>query len=242
MRTWQDDVIVIDSSGDYDEIARKSAAIAGGFLALERSRASEASSLSKWIAATLAAPEAAQAQVAEYAMTSLQRLLQVAESGSADRMRLAVTTVGYWIHNQLLPFPGVLLNAVAAASYLDIDPVQFAGDVTSQFDGAKYHGPFSELAEYWWIAELDAICAAQMVDTDRTMLTGRQAAERLLSRAIRCARCAAGHDGAGYYCLITKKPVCAEHSVRPGTWLPLGADRSRIEKTKYEELSAWLPE
>jgi hypothetical protein len=173
-------------------------------------------------------------------LTGLQRLLQAAEPGFAWRDRLPVTTVGYWIHNQLLQFPGVLVGGTAAASYLDIDTAAFLDPETRKvFESAKYAGPFSDVADYWWLAGLDAACAALMEPADETLLTGRQAVERVRKCSVPKARCIKGHEGAGYYCLITKQPVCAEHSVRPGTWLPIGADRSRIETSKYDELSAW---
>jgi len=241
---WQDSVIALDSSDDYDGIAHRCAAIASGFLQLERSRPSGAHAkgkLSRWIVDVLSAPAAAQSQVAEYAIANLQQLLQVADVKSAERGRLVTTVVGYWIHNQLLQFPGVLVNATAAASYLDIAVSEFeAAEVRKVFDSARYSGPFADVADYWWLAGLDDVSARAMRAEDTALLTGREAAERALARGIGRVRCYAGHEGAGYYCLITKAPVCEEHSVRPGTWLPIGADRSRIEKNKHEELSPWL--
>ena len=245
LKKWQDSVIALDSTGDYEGIAEVCAAIARGFVTLERSRTSTdgREKLSRWITTVLGAPETAEAQVAEYAMSNLQRLLQVTEVKKEQRLRLITTVVGYWIYNQLLQFPGVLVNAIAAASYLDIADHEFERtDVRAVFEGAKYTGPFAAVDDYWWLAALDDISAKAMRAEDTSLLSGGQVAARALNRKVEGARCCRGHEGAGYYCLITKAAVCDAHSVRPGSWLPIGADRSRIETTKYDELSAWIPD
>ncbi len=159
---------------------------------------------------------------------------------SARKTRIVASTLGYWVVNELLHFAGVLLNATAAASYLDIDDQQFneRAEVRGLFDDAVYRGPFSETGPYWWTCELDRIIATGS-PASSTHGTGYDLAQSKLGGISHC-RCAEGHEGAGYFCIVSERPVCERHSVRPMALIPLGADRSRIRKREFARLPPWL--
>jgi hypothetical protein len=69
------------------------------------------------------------------------------------------SVLGYWLYDSILRFPGVLLNAVATASYLDIAEGHL-GNATVQklFKLALYSGPFEDRSEpHWWRKTLDEV-------------------------------------------------------------------------------------
>ena len=241
---WSDAEILIDTTRDTDTIAKSCVAIANGFVAIRECFAEKVEPHADFVARVLrllgASPKT-HAVVEQYAIAAFRRLVQVEKLDESLRNRLACCAVGYWICNQLLMFPGLLVPAVAAASYLDIDVGEFADvNVRAVFDGALYGGPFSQLGPFWWVSELDAIRGGQMRPKDRELISGAVAAERALDRApLRPSMCIKGHAHAGYYCLIHEAAVCEEHSTHPGTWLPVGADLSRVETERFKQLSPW---
>jgi hypothetical protein len=234
---WNDNEIAIDSSNQHPEIGKLCGAILGGFLDLE-SAFQEGRPLGETVRGALKAPPEVEIQLEQYTWGE-QRFLQVTDSKS-DRPRFMATAIGYWIYNQLLQFPGLLLDLTAAASYLDVDTATLGSSAAQAvFERAKYNGPFSDAGLFWWANGLETVCSDLMETTDDRVPSGRQILGRR-SIPTAPARCIKGHDGAGYYCIITKKAVCAEHSVQPRGWMPIGADRCRIETDTYEEVSAWL--
>jgi hypothetical protein len=236
---WNDDEIAVDSLQDHAEIGRRCGEILEGFVAIQDSFARHLhEDLGRRVRRILSAPDNINIQLEQYSWGQ-QRLVQVIEA--KERERFVSTAIGYWIFNQLLQFPGLLVNTVAAASYLDIDADAFQSrdEVRGPFARALYHGPFSKLGPFFWLPILDDIRAENMGEDDEELISGRDVLKRKGVNVDR-VRCSQGHEGAGYYCLVTERPVCGEHSVAPSGWVPIGADRSRIEKEKYRELSAWL--
>lgn len=67
-------------------------------------------------------------------------------------------TLGFWLYNVILKYPGVILNDAAAASYLNLSSSTFTHN-KDKFHLALYNGPFSssELSDYWWRYSLDDI-------------------------------------------------------------------------------------
>ncbi len=240
MQHWQDAQISIDSFLRHEEIARRCLSILDGFIRIWAEFSNRGNrDLRDVIRALLQPPRSAEVNLDQYAWGQ-PKTLQVAERGE-NKLRFASTATGYWIYNRLLQFPGILLNAAAAASYLDIDHEVFLADerLRAVFDKAGYKGPFCEIEPFWWSSGLDEIRAERTQADDKALKSGFEVA-REAGFNVGHAKCLRGHEGAGYYCIITRAPVCADHSVPPGGWLPLGADRSRIEKRKFDELSAWL--
>jgi hypothetical protein len=237
LQRWQDREIAIDSSMPPERVAAMCGWCLRGFVAIDQAFGS-GRPLAGAVKSLLRPPTSAEVQLDQYAWGSPEAL-QVAERPD-HQDRFAATTLGYWIYNRLLQFPGVLLNGIAAASYLDIDPKSLERtDVRDFFTPALYQGPFADTGPYWWTSGLDDVCAAYSLPEDGTLVTGRTALARAGIEVPR-VKCSRGHDGAGYYCIITRQPVCAEHSEQPTGWLPIGADRSRIESGRFQELGAWL--
>ncbi len=235
---WSDAQIALDSRDPMEDIAKKSIAIYQGFSTLRsafekaKSRKKDARSV---LHEVLQAPLAAEAQIKQYAWGDRQLLAKVQ---SPIHSRSMATMAGYWIFNVLLRFPGVVLNEVAAASYLGISPASFADkNIRRLFVDAEYRGPFCGLGEYWWAAKLDEIIGK--MEGDQYMRGWNYATK--VGVTVKKISCAEGrHSGAGYFCIVTGQPVCLKHSDSPSGWLPLGADRSRISRTKYRQLSPYL--
>ena len=235
---WSEAQIALDSRDSMDGLAKKCLIIFQGFSELRsafdkaRGRKKDAPSVLQKV---LKAPTAASAQIQQYAWGERQILARVK---NRIHSRYMATMAGYWIFNVLLRFPGVMLNEIAAASYLGILPVSFAeNSVRRLFARAEYSGPFAGLGQFWWAAELDSLISGLAGNRDSRGLTYARKNGLKVSKA----RCIEGkHLGAGYYCIITGEPVCLRHSDSPSGWLPLGADRSRISQSKYRQLSPWL--
>ncbi len=140
--------------------------------------------------------------------------------------------LGSWLFLSILRFPGVLANEIAAASYLNIAEQNFRDPaIQSHFSVAKYAGPFHELGPWWWRGDLDNLVGgAEAID-------GREYLEK---QGVEVNECVDPTDGtrAGYYCMLTRKPVSRENSQGGINWFPSGADLARIRKDKFEEITA----
>lgn len=186
-------------------------------------------------------PISAKPDIDKYSWGQSESLAVLKEDeGKQDAIRRKATILGYWMVNQLLEYPGVLVNSVAAASYLGIEVEEFRGneDIQAKFDEARYNGPFSGLEEYWWTAELDNILAENTTVED----DGTVSAKKFLSREgidVEPVKCVEGHDGAGYYCILEEVPVCEKHSVSPDAWIPAGASLSRLREEAWMKLKGW---
>jgi len=140
--------------------------------------------------------------------------------------------LGNWLFLSILRFPGILVNEVAAASYLNIAHGVFVRKtVQRHFGSAVYSGPFSELGRWWWRADLDALIG------DASCKDGREYAKKKLGAVPPCLD-PQSRERAGYYCMLTQKPVSAQNSCGGVSWFPSGADLARIRKDKFEQIAA----
>ncbi|PCR89454.1 hypothetical protein [Natrinema ejinorense] len=157
-----------------------------------------------------------------------------------DAIRRKGTILGYWMYNQVLEYPGVLVNSVAAASYLDVDVKMFceSDEIQALFSQAAYEGPFSGVQQWWWTAELDSVLTRNTTVDDEGTISAREFIKRE-EFDIDPVECLEGHKDAGYYCVLSKEPVCEEHSVSPEAWIPAGASLTRISEEEYMKLSGW---
>jgi len=140
--------------------------------------------------------------------------------------------LGKWLYLSILRFPGVLVNQVAAASYLNIDAGDFARPkVQALFGKAKYAGPFAELGPWWWRYMLDALLETEGCEDGRGFTSKKK---------VKVQACLDPHTKrqAGYYCMLTKTPVSEENSRGGISWFPSGADLARIRKDKFEEITS----
>jgi hypothetical protein len=145
------------------------------------------------------------------------------------------TALGYWLYDSVLRFPGIVVNEIAAASYLNIDAEQFRDRPRIQglFSSALYQGPFADpKAPIWWRDKLDDLLQKAKAKDGRSLV------HKVLKTTVK--PCFDGKKRAGYYCVVTGKPVSKENSRGQISWLPRGADLSRVRKDIYEELAPWI--
>ncbi|MDN7592242.1 hypothetical protein [Burkholderia seminalis] len=160
-------------------------------------------------------------------------ILSSPKDKAADRQ---TTIFGTWIFDSLMRYPGVFVNTTAAASYLNIEPSQFLDkEIFQLWKDAIYTGPFSDESNpIFWRDKLDRILSEESAEDGRDYLS---------KKGIFVNSCPCSVDesvDAGYYCMITERPVSYEHSVGNISWFPPGADLARIAAPKYDELAPWL--
>lgn len=146
--------------------------------------------------------------------------------------------LGYWLYDSILRFPGLLVNAVAAASHLNISVGTFKTDseVQNLFKSAIYDGPFQDQNDpLWWRGQLDdLLMKAACVD-------GRSFVKKRLGRMVKRCHCSVNpRKKAGWYCMVTRQPVSLENSRGNISWFPPGADLARIRNDIYNDVGPWL--
>lgn len=152
--------------------------------------------------------------------------------------RSLISALGVWLADLVMEYPGVLVDEVAAASYLDIHPADFKkGAVQSLFANAIYSDlPFADsVRPLWWRHRLDEII------TDSDAVSGLDACSKSGIKRVRFCPCAVDATlHAGYYCMATQVPISAKNSSGRISWFPPGADLARIRKDTYRKLSPWI--
>ena len=139
---------------------------------------------------------------------------------------------GSWLYLSLLRFPGLLVNNVACASYLNIEPSEFSRrDVHEPFDEAIYSGPFADLGPRWWRDGLDDLLADSGASDGKEYL-------KCFGINVNSCRDADSGERAGYYCMITQEPVSLSNSTGNINWFPAGADLARIRSSKFEQITS----
>jgi hypothetical protein len=142
--------------------------------------------------------------------------------------------LGNWLYTSILRYPGILVNETAAASYLNIDEKDFARpDVRELFTSARYEGPFSECGSWWWRRKIDRTLENK---------SGLDYAKEKQLEDLKPCLCKEGDNDhpAGYYCMITEKPICKEHSRGGISWFPGGADLARISNNEYGKIGPFV--
>jgi len=246
-RSGGDGRLILDSQ-DKDAMGRTVAVIAAGFLDVSTKLASrEIASLKRRaqgpatiMGSILDRPELAD-QLSLYAtgdQKMIAELMPVSGTGQDPyRKRRLHTVLGYWLYDSVLRFPGILVNEIAAASYLNIAPTAFAKPkVQAIFSRALYGGPFADSAKpRWWRDRLDDLIQAASV------LDGKSLAEGKLGRRLKPCLCSVdAKTRAGFYCVISHKPVSQKNSRGNISWLPRGADLARVRNDLYDELAPWI--
>lgn len=166
-------------------------------------------------------------------------ILPYAKSTDKKELRSRLPTlVGYWIYDSILRYPGLLVNKVAAASYLNISVAEFEKGTAIQglFKSALYGGPFSDSQDpLWWRDDLDDILQEAGCDD------GRDYVKKKLRRTVKPCMCSVDPlQRAGWYCMVNRLPVSFENSMGNITWFPPGADLARITRAIYDEIGPWL--
>lgn len=241
---WQEGHIVLDDDSD-EEMARKAVLAAKGFARLlsrlpKALRDKANNSPAKVLAAVLGKPEYAD-KIALYSVGDQNRLSAIpSEPKKANKLRIKrmACFLGYWLWDSLLRYPGLLVNATAAASHLNIAEKDFRkSSIRRVFREALYRGPFADSARpQWWRGVLDDIVSKEGCDDGLAFVR-----KKLRTTRINPCKCSVDSSkSAGYYCIISEKPVSLENSKGGLSWLPRGADLARISNKKFEEFGPWL--
>ena len=178
----------------------------------------------------------------------LQRLRDFAgpeEPNNADKIRLLTYVLGHVLFNAVLKYPGPILSCKALCAYIATSPEE-ASSIEPHFSDADYRGPFSAGQRLFWREEVDRILDQLGGELNGEQFqsfadVNRRIMETLLGRSLahhECNRC--GGVKGGFWCPFTLRPVCerSDCSVPSSSWIPAGAQLSRVEKDFYDE---WAP-
>jgi hypothetical protein len=234
--------IAVSIQGRDEEFARSVVSIADGFASITNKlpdalKTPGRKSPGKVLASILGKPEYAE-KIALYASGDQNRLASILPGGGGGELNQRLTCLfGYWLWDSVLRYPGVVVNDVAASSYLDIKKDVFSTpEVQAIFAASRYRGPFADAkAPLWWRGMLDDLVA------DGGVKDGRRLVEKALQKDVPPSECCEDPTkSAGYYCMLSGQPVSFDNSNAGLTWFPRGADLARISKRKYAELVPWL--
>jgi hypothetical protein len=235
--------IILQFSGDENDLARQAIIDAEGFLFIMTHLHAAImkktnNSLSMILATILGKPEYYQ-KIELYGVGDQNRLFEILkkEYPKNQREKMMAHFLGYWLWDSLLRYPGIFVNEVASASYLNIDTTDFQKpEIKNIFKTALYKGPFADPNKpYWWRGILDDIVSHDGY-TDGLDLVNKK-----IGFTVERSHCSIDTTKqAGYYCIISGKPVSFENSKGGLSWFPRGADLTRISNPRYEEYSPWI--
>lgn len=239
---WEEGHIIL-AAGSDDELARQAVLAARGFAEIASKlpgfmKAEVGDSPAKLLAALLQKPEYSD-KIALYGVGDQNRLSDVPAKGKDDTdwVKRIGCFLGYWLWDSILRYPGLLVNEVAAASHLNIAADDFRrSEVRAVFKEALYDGPFADKDRpQWWRGMIDDIVSRERCDD------GLGLVQRTLGAGINPSQCSVDPSKpAGYYCIISEKPVSLENSKGGLSWLPRGADLTRISTRLFEEYGPWI--
>jgi hypothetical protein len=182
---------------------------------------------SSWMCALLGRPEI-QTRLSLYGAGDQQYLEGLATVNALAEPRRACRIISselsYWLWESILRFPGLLLNEIAAASFLNIDERDFSKkEVRALFKKALYEGPFSNVSSRWWQDDLQNILKQNKAKS------GLEFTKRKGFSTISSCKCSVDpKEDAGYYCMLSEKPVSFKNSMGKIPYFPPGADLERV--------------
>ena len=162
-----------------------------------------------------------------------------------EMTRLLTYVLGHVLSNAVLKYPGPILTGDVLCAYLatsseEIEPL------AELLKKAQYNGPFSNRGRLFWRDDVDKILdeKAEGIADEQFYSFGdynRRVVENALNRELKphsCTRCD-GKKG-GFWCPFTLRTVCerGDCSVPSSSWIPSGAQLSRVERDFYDE---WAP-
>ena len=146
----------------------------------------------------------------------------------------AVAATAAWVRKVILRYPGVLYDAVHAATFLGISEKAFLSEALQHtFKTAEYSGIFRPSEGRWWKSKLQSIATPIMkkMTTELPLRSAFPAAwERIKKASIERAKCVfSGESPAEWVCYILKQPVMIKYSLsyRPDG-RPAAMDESRV--------------
>lgn len=239
---WEEGHIVLRFSDGEDELARRAVVAARGFAQIaaklpEVIAVKANNSPAKILAALLGKTEYAD-KIALYSVGDQNRLMGVlVKPKKSDQVRRLTHFLGYWLWDSLLRYPGLFVNEIAAASHLNLASDDFEKPkVRLEFEDAQYHGPFEDSKRpQWWRGVLEDIVSRE------NCADGLELIQKKVDPKVKPSQCYVDPTKtAGYYCIISRKPVSLENSKGGLSWFPRGADLTRIGNPKFEEYGPWL--
>jgi len=171
---------------------------------------------------------------------AVEEILNLSEDATVTKkvQRRLIVALGVWLADVVMQYPGLLVDEVAAASYLDIHPRDFEKPhIRTLFDAARFRdAPFAnEARPMWWKHLLDDLLDEAGAGTGRD-LCGKQGIKR-----VRFCPCSVDDSiPAGYYCMATAKPLSGENSSGRVNWFPPGAELARLTKSTHRKLAPWI--
>ena len=239
---WEEGHILLSESDDED-LARQAVLAARGFAEIasklpELIDGELRKSPSKALAAVLGKPEYVD-KIALYSVGDQNRMSEVPIKGKVDRdwVKSIGCFLGYWLWDSILRYPGLLVNEIAAASHLNVATDDFRKpEVQALFTDALYSGPFADASKpRWWRGVMDDLVSREGFDD------GLDFVRRRVGNTIGPSQCWVDPTKtAGYYCIISDKPVSLDNSKGGLSWLPRGADLTRISTPVFEEYGPWI--
>ena len=256
----------IELPSDYSERARKIALLARGFVQMDalirppekgqkagktkaRKRTSNIDDSTLGTPGNLLAGILGQSIAASHFDTyacgdqnAVAEILEMSRNDSAkintDNQRRLIVALGVWLADLVMQYPGVLVNEVAAASYLNIHPIDFKKPAVREiFDAALYRDlPFADAEQpMWWRHILDDIVNEAGVSSGKVLC-----ASRGIKRIRYCPCSVDATIAAGYYCMASGQPLSEENSSGRVSWFPAGADLARLTKATHRKLAPWI--
>lgn len=180
-----------------------------------------------------------------FLLQKLREFAGPAEPNDDEKVQILAYVLGHVLLNAILKYPGPILSIHGVAAYLATGPAE-ADAIEEVLGSARYEGPFSALGPHYWRDDVDNILDELGQHTGNQTFDGfgdfnRYVVSQRIGRDLQkheCKRC----DGVkgGYWCPFTVRAVCEREdcSVAASSWIPQGAQLSRVERDFYDE---WAP-
>ncbi len=224
---------IIDVENDKTICAKQVVSIFDGFIKLEKLINQQDTNFIKnkrsKIISTLLKKENYSIYFENYRLSPiLDDFTLIKDPDNFDNKRL-ICLLGIWMYKYVLSQPGIFLNKIACASFLNIDPSDFE-TYKDEFKDFKYSGPFGLFEDYWWRHDLESFLITNEYNDGLEFIHTKD-------KKVKPCKCSIDNElDAGYYCLLKEAPISYENSSTGLSWIQSGADLSRINNDAMEEI------
>ncbi len=155
------------------------------------------------------------------------------------------SSIAVWIRETLIKYPGILYDAIHAATLLGISEEAFLSeDLQEACSSAKYTGPFETLSGRWWKSIIQSSAYSMMNKKGKTLPLREgfpQAWERVKGQTIDKSKCIfSGESPADWVCCILHKPVLIKYSLSyTADNRPQIMDESRVSFEAIRTTNDW---
>lgn len=153
-------------------------------------------------------------------------------SDNADLIKREALSLGYWLFNYVLNFPGPLMSEGATSAYLNLQETSFANaQVQHLLADCKYKGPFANCFLIFHRSSVD-----NLLDTLDGDITTHESLKNIqLERVDTDAP-----NEPAYFCVVARKPIASGEAAPSPDWIPPGAQTARISQNIFDQLSPML--